>query len=379
MKFSLLRTNLKQALKMAVGMISTRPTLPIINNVLIEAREGNVYISSTNLDLGFSTSLKAKVEREGSTTVSARLLQEFVSTIMADKIDFELVDTVLKAQAGDYKIKLNTLDPSEFPEPPTLKKEKKVVLPVESLQKVIPMIIFSASTDEARPNITGIYIRIDGDKMTMAAADGYRLAEYQISLSTKKTDSIELIIPAKAVDEVLKLIGYEEEQKEIAVMYDKNQVFFEMGNSRIISRLIVGKFPDYQQIFPEKYTTTIYIYRQELQNAVRLASLFAKETANVVHFIYRNQENTLMVKAASGQIGENESLLQVEGQGEENAISFNAKYVLDLLSVCQTKKVMMQLISPVTPGALVPFEEKKDQDGQEDEYTYVIMPVRSTT
>lgn len=375
MKFSTLRPQLQQAVATASRMIAARPTLPVLNNILLQTDQGQLRLSSTDLNLGYATSLPAKVEEQGAITVPARLLSEFLNTIPTDKVKFSLEGTMLHAQAGGYQASFTTMVPDEFPEPPKLKGEKQMELSIKALRQAIPRVVFATAADESRPALTGVLLQFAPDSLTMVAADGYRLAEYQVALtqSTIKEHG-QLIIPAKALSELMKITEGVGGDETLSIRYDANQVYMEQEQTLLVSRLIVGQFPDYRQILPQQYQTKVRVQRSQLQSALRLASLFAVDNANIVQIRFSEKDQQLTIKASSAETGQNESALEAQGEGGDNFMAFNAKYVLDVLNTSSVDYVLVQLNDPLTPGAVMPDEVESEESRA---YHYVVMPVRT--
>jgi DNA polymerase-3 subunit beta len=368
MRFSCLKNNLEPVLQTLSRVVSSRPTLPVLNNILIKAQDKQVSLSATNLDIGIVSNIGAKVDAEGVFTVPAKLLTEFVSSIPHDKIEFALEGNILHVSSENYQASLHGIDADEFPENPALKGEEKALLSAVDLLNNIPLVTFAAAADEARPVITGVLMLLDGKDMTMVAADGYRLAEKKVALHEDSGKSgNKLIIPARSLNELQRIIAGAEEGAVVEMAFDENQVVFQYQETQLVSRLLVGQYPDYKQIIPPKFATQAILDREALHKAVRIAALFAKDSASVIHLNF--SAGQLEIKAASSQIGENSTVLPADIQGDGGNISYNARYLLDFLNVVSTPRVRLRINDPLGPG-VSGIEE-------DDSYTYVIMPIRT--
>ncbi len=374
MQFSCLKSNLDPILQTLARIVSPRPTLPVLSNVLIKATDKQVWVAGTNLDVGINANVGAKVEQEGKFTVPAKLLAEFVSSVPEDKIDFTLTNNIMTVKSGNYEASFNGIDADEFPENPALKGAEKVVINASDLVSNIPLVSFSAASDESRPVITGVMMLLDGKKMTLVAADGYRLAEKKIELHEDSTKSgSRLIIPARNLNELQRILAGAGKDDVVEVAYDDNQVIFSYKEVQLFSRLLIGQYPDYKQIIPAKFKTEATIKRDELQKAVRIAALFAKDSASVVHFELDQAKQTLTIKAASSQVGENSTVMSAKITGEDNKIAYNSRYVTDFLAVAGEAEITMRLNDALAPGILIP----QGNDKVSSQYTYVIMPIRA--
>ena len=372
MKFSCLKTNINPVIQMASKIVGSRPTLPVLNNVLLKTDKGGVLISSTNLELSVSAFVGAKVEIEGGITVPAKLLAEFINSIPDEKISLELKDSRLEVTGTNYSAAFNTIDMDEFPEPPAMKGEDKVLIPVSVLRDTIQQVALAAATDEARPVITGVLMVIDGKNFTLAAADGYRLAEQKVVLAEDSTKSnLRLIVPARGLHELHRLLSDAGDKDFVEVSFDENQALFKYKDIQLTSRLLAGQFPDYQQIIPKKFASVISVDRTELAQAVKTAAIFAKDSASVIFLSADPAKKTLELKASTSQVGENNIAVAAEITGPGGTIAFNARYVSDMLSVCSSRKIDLKINDALSPGVLTP------QSDLGSAYTYVIMPIRT--
>lgn len=374
MKFSCLKQNLNPVIQMMSRIVSTRPTLPVLNNVLIQASDKQLTLAATNLEIGLHSNVPAKVETDGAFTVPAKLLADFIHSLPEDKIDFELEGNLLSVFSGRYQATFNGIDAEEFPANPALKGGDSTTIKASDLVTHLPLVTFAAAADEARPVITGVLVLLDGKQMTLVSADGYRLAEKVITLSEDSEKiSRRLIVPARSLTELQRLLSDGDGEAVVEVAYDDNQIIFRYQALELVSRLLVGQYPDYKQIIPTSYKTEVLLDRQELQQAMRIGVLFARDSASVVNLKVDVKGGKFQINAASAQVGENQTELPAEASGEDAETAYNARYILDFLGVVESPKVLFKLNDPLGPGVLVPATEV----GADTSYHYVVMPIRT--
>jgi len=382
MKVSILQENLNKGLSIVSRIINSKVTLPILGNILLTAEEGKLKLTATNLEVSINLWLPAKKEKEGKFTIPAKDLTEFVNALPADKVLLEEKQEKLQVVSGNYKAVFNGTSAAEFPHVPSLKDKKtssnvgrKFELEVEEFVKAVNLVCFAAAQDETRPVLTGVRLSCLNNELQLVATDGYRLSLKRINLK-EKLDIPTLIIPARALIEVIKAIEQREksacadregEKKlQVAVTKQKNQVIFSYGNLEVIARLIEGEFPDFQKIIPEKGESKAVIDTEELIRAVRTASIFARKSANIVRLNF--DKKMLTIQANAPEIGENEIKIPVEFEGEKTEIAFNFRFLQDFLSYLDKETLSVALSGALKPGL---FRGIKDNS-----FLHIIMPVR---
>jgi DNA polymerase-3 subunit beta len=359
---------LSHALQIVSRAISNRTTLPILNNILLETTAEGLSLTATNLEIGIRKVVPAEVGDEGSTTAPARLLTDFVATLPDAPLDMEL-DTgtqTLTVRCGRFDTHIKCIEADEFPPGPRPDEGDRLSIPLEGLLGAIEQTQMAASTDEARPVLTGELLHIEGTKLVLVATDGHRLAERKLEASTAEELEARLIVPARALGELPRAFRGESGEVEVLVSKARNQIFFRAGASEVTSRLIDGNYPNYAQVIPSKSSTSIRISTSELMQTVRAVSLFARDSANVIRV--RAQQGTLVLSATTNEVGDSRAELGAEVDGSEIQIAFNARYVLDALAVIPEEQVEFKFDGPLSPGLI-------KSPGSED-YLYVIMPVR---
>lgn len=371
MKVSVLQENFLKGLSLTSRFISPKSQLPVLENVLITTEEGGLKLSATNLESGINYWIGAKIEKKGSVCVPAKTLTEFVNFLPPEKIDLETKENSLVLKCGSYSASFIGLPPSEFPVIPAPEEKSFFSLPSQELEKIISQLVFAVAQDESRPVLTGILFQVKENDLLVVATDGYRLSLKKIEnpKGLEKFKEIErsLIIPAKTLTEVGKILGEEKEGRiKMSLVSSSSQVVFSSSSAQITSRLIEGDFPDFEKIIPSEGTTKIEVEKEEFLRAVRSAAVFARESANIVRLKIENSK--LEISANAPQVGENLVRIDVVQEGDDCSIAFNSRYLLDFLNSTEEEKVLLELTGALNPGV---FRQKKDSS-----YLHLIMPVR---
>ena len=364
MKISCTQEKLNKGLSAVSRIVGIRTTLPVLSNICLEAKHGSLEISATDLEIGIRTKIGAKIDKDGAITIPARLLSEFVANNSDENIDLELKETTLHLKSQRYEANIKGIDFSEFPQVPTVSDEAIVEIRTEVLTKSISEVIIAAATDDTRPVLSGIYFKFVGGTLYMVATDSYRLAEKTIEIPKVNKDC-EFIVPTKTMHEVLRITSLSAEEK-VKIFISENQVAFSAGESEIVSRLIEGAFPNYKQIIPASFKTTADINLVEFSSAVKMAALFARQGANNIRIKFAPSE--VIISSVADQVGDNVAKIAATSSAESEEITFNAKYLLDILQVLPDKKVIFEVNDKMSPG-LIRGEKTKD-------YLYIIMPLR---
>jgi len=365
MKISCTQEKLNKGLGIVSRIVGTRTTLPVLSNICLEAKGGQLKLSATDLEIGVTTSIGAKVDTEGAVTVPARLISEFVATNNDASVNLESKDSTLHLKSARYEANIRGIDPSEFPVIPDIAKDSLVEIKAPEFTKAISEVIIACATDDTRPVLSGIYFKFEKNQLLLVATDSYRLAEKKIETPGVEIQK-EFIVPARTMQEILRIAGGVQELEKIAISATENQVSFTIAGTQIVSRLIEGAFPNYKQIIPSSLRTTATLALLELASAVKMAALFARQGANNIKVKFTPTE--LVITSVADQIGDNISRVAAQVTGDEVEIAFNAKYVLDILQVLPEKKALFEVNDKASPGVIKP-EKAKD-------YVYIIMPLR---
>ena len=378
MKITCLQENLSRGLAVVGRAVANRATLPVIHNVLLNVDQSMLKLSATNLEIAMTTWVGAKIEEEGSITVPARLLSEFVNSLPNDPINLQLDEGsgLLEISSGSSKAHINITDASEFPPIPTVDDGIAAEVDPFVLRSAITRVAFAAATEESRPVLTGVELKLDESKFTMAAADGFRLAVHHGALLKPVPEEMSVIIPARTMNELNRLISDREEPVEILMTPAKGQVMFRIRGGdtvEIVSQLLQGTFPNYEQLIPQSYTTRAVMDLPTVLRAARTASIFARDGSNIIrmHLMPAEADTEppkVEISARSEEVGDNEDTVDLdEIEGEEGKIAFNSRYLLDVLSVLEKGKIALETTTSSSPGVFKPTDS--------DDYIHVVTPM----
>ncbi len=382
MKVSCLQEDLQRALGRVSRAVATRTTLPVLSNVWIGTEDGRLKIAATNMEIGVTTRIDANVEDEGTITVDARLLSEFVNTLPSGQVDLELdaKRLSLTVRAGRDKAAINGIDAQDFPVITSMKDDDfSIRIDAQILRERISLVEFAAATDESRPVLAGVLTRFEGDAMLLASADGFRMAvaEGPMTLADGPAgpsveERLDLIVPARSYRELARLIGDYDEEVTLSVTSNRSQILARFGDTEWVSQLIDGTFPDVKQIVPKEFATRVDVGRDALLNAVRRASYFARENNDVIRFAIHSGDDEMTpgsveVTANAAERGNSESFVDASIVGGELQIAFNSRYLADVLGVLKHGSVMLGMNGPNQAGIVRP-------SGGES-YSHVIMPM----
>ncbi len=379
MRVSVLQENLAKGLSIVGRAVASRSTLPVLNNILIETDNSQLKLSAMDMEIAINCWVGAMIEDEGQITVPARLLGDFVNSLPNDRIDMELQTRTqtLHLHCAHYEANIKGIDATEFPIIPTYQGDmdspSTEVEPVK-LRTMIDQVAFAASKDDSRPTFTGVFTKLEGDRLTMAATDGFRLAVRSTILEEPSPTSIGVIIPARALSELSRIISAvdlgQDDGVEVVFTEARNQVMFHLPGVDLVSQLIEANFPDYKKIIPNSYNTRAILDTSEFLNAMKVAYLFARDSAGSVKVSMEPGESgKVVLTATSAELGDNVSEIDAMIEGEAMSATFNAKYMIDVLSVIHTPQVAFEAISATRPGVFRPVGTG------EEEYVHVIMPM----
>jgi DNA polymerase-3 subunit beta len=367
MKLSCLQENLNRGLSVVGRAVATRTTLPITNNVLLATEQSRLKLVATNLEMAISCWIGAKVEEEGTITVPARLLTEFISSLPSEKVDISLSPSTktLGLKCARFEARISGVDAKDFPPIPKVEEGITTKIEVEALRQGISQVVFAAASEESRPVLTGVDAQFEGDLLTLAAADGFRLAVYKLPITIPVSDKSEVIIPARTLAELNRLIAEQEEPIEITVNPNKSQALFRLKNIELVSQLVQGAFPNYTQLIPQSYHTRAVTDVAEFLRATKTASIFARDGSGIVRLVMAPGKMT--VSARSEEIGDDVGEIDASVEGEEAKIAFNGKYLTDVLGVLHESQVALETTTSSSPGVIRPVGV--------DNYIHVIMPM----
>ena len=369
MKVSVLQENLSKGVAIVSRSTSTQAQLPILANILLATEKGRLKLSATNLETGINFYLGAKIEEEGAITVPAKTLVELISSLSPEKIHLETKGDSLKISSLNFKAEINGINASEFPKIPSFKGKPSFAFEAKDFKEMVDQVAFSAATDEGRPVLTGVRLAVKNGKLSLVATDGYRLSVKRLQSPIRQPVEQAkfkkpLIIPARTLQEVSRI--KEEGEIKILIMEKGNQLIFGLEDVEVVTRLIEGEFPAFEKIIPGEKKTKAVVDREELLRAIKITSIFARETANIVKF--QISKNKLQISANAPQVGSNEALVEVKIEGEENEIAFNFRYLVDFLNSVTSEEIAFEMTGPLNPGV---FKIKDDPA-----FLHIIMPVR---
>ncbi len=373
MKVACLQENLAKGLSIVGRAVSPRSTLPVLGNVLLATDAGRLKLSATNLEVGITCWIGAKVEEEGAITVPARTFIDLVNALPPEQVDMELIvrTQTLNLQAGRSEANIKGIDAQEFPIVPVPEGEGGIPIEPDVLRTAIEQVAFAAATDESRPILTGVLAKFEDSQLTLAAADGFRLSVRTVSLPQSVSDPFSIIIPARALVELERISGEQEEPVIITVTPTRNQVLFQLTDIVLVSQLIDGNFPDYRQIIPRELTTHTVVDTASFLKACKTALIFAREAAHIARVHVKPATELapghVLVSATSAETGDDVSELDASIEGEEIEIAFNVKYLIDVLSVVGTPQVALDTTTNSSPGVVRPIGDI--------DFTHVIMPM----
>jgi DNA polymerase-3 subunit beta len=346
--------------------------------VLLEAKESALSLVSTNLEIGVRASVRGKVEREGSFTVNAKLLSEYVSLLPNGRVDIELTDAkegasaALAIKAGEHETTILGNSPEEFPLLPNIERTITVAVLAKDLRGALSQVLFSCAKDEGRPELQGIFVHIEQLIFTLAATDSFRLAEKKISLNLVfvHPSQFSAIIPSRRLTGLARILGVFEAQSPIELSFATNQVMAAAEGVEFLSRLVDRKYPDYAQVIPKAALTTARLPKTELLTAVRSASLFCRSGVNDVRLTL---SNTGVTVAASGAKGTQSARVPGEINGPDAALVLNARYLLEGLAAIDSLNVRLEVSSTSSPCVLRAADVGEPLPNP---YLYLIMPIK---
>ncbi|HMB21468.1 MAG: DNA polymerase III subunit beta [Chloroflexota bacterium] len=374
MKVTVLQENLARGLGIVSKAVSPRSTLPVLANVLIASDEGRLRLSATNLEMGITCWIPARIEEDGSTTVPSRTFSDLVSTLPGDQVLLKLdpATQTLNVRGGSSTNDIKCIDAQEFPPMPVPDFEDAVQINVGDFREMIHQVAFAASSDEARPVLMGVLVQVDKDKLTMAAADGFRLSVRKAVLATPAAATVSAIVPAQALKELARVATDGDEPIYMVLPKGRGQVVFRVKDVEVASQLIDGTFPDFQQIIPRSYKSRTLVSTSSLLKACKQAEIFAREGSNVARFNIKTAQSDMQpseveITATSEETGKNETIVEATVDGSGLLIAFNVKFLREALEVIRTPNVALETSAPNAPGVVRPVGD--------DQFLHVIMPM----
>ena len=373
MKVSVLQDKLAQGLNIVSRAVSQRSTLPVLSHVLVATDEGRLRLSATDLELGISCWIGAKIQEEGSTTVPARTFTELISTLPAQQVDMSLTvrTQTLNVHSGTSNTNLKCIDSQEFPPMPVPDVSQGISINIADLKEMIHQVAFAASKDEARPVLTGVLVDLNGSQITLAAADRFRLSQRRAELSAPVPRPIRAVVPARALTELARVASDGDQTLTMLLPPGRGQVIFRLRDIEIISQLIEGAYPDYEQIVPRSYRTRSVISTAAMLKACKQVEIFARQGSHIARLNIASggelKPGTVEISGQSDEVGFSQMTVDASIEGPDLLIAFNVGYMREVLDVIKTPNVALETSMDNTPGVLRAI-------GQEN-FLYVIMPM----
>lgn len=382
MKVICTQENFKKAIYSTERVVGKQITLPILENIMLETDHGMLKISATNLEIGVFLKIGAKIEEEGTITVPARLISNFVNNLPNESnVILSVVDQTLHIESGSSKAKIKGLQAQDFPIIPEMEGNFLFSLPAQEMKESIPRLLSCISLDSTRPELTGVNIVLDKLEVRLASTDSFRLAESIITLIKENPEAYDafmektqsIIVPLNTFSEVFRVIGADTTEIKIAI--EESQIFFQVDNVRIVSRLINAKYPPYQQIIPKEFVTKIILNKEDAVRAVKMAGIFTNIKSGEVRVMTTSSDSSVVVQSKAEEIGENQTIIKAEIDGNDQDIIFNPKYIIDGLQAISTPQFALFMNSSSSPAIIRMVTGEKKEELLS--FTYVIMPIKN--
>ncbi|HET7636454.1 MAG TPA: DNA polymerase III subunit beta [Candidatus Limnocylindria bacterium] len=376
MNVSVMQENLARGLAVVSRAVSTRATLPVLANVLLKTQDGGLKLTATNLEIGINCWVPGKINEEGEITVPARLLTELVASLPNQRIDLVLSpkDRTLKVTCGASRSSIKGIEADEFPVVAAIGESPATSVDGKTLREALGQVVFAAASDESRPILTGVLTKLAGSSMTLAAADNYRIAVRTVSLERPVTPELSIVVPARSYTELMRILPDSESPVEITVTPNKSQVLFHVEGIDLVSRLIEGQFPNYEPVIPQSHTSRAVLDREAFLAGTRRASIFARDSANIVKVELGGDASNgegVAISAHAADVGDNADTLEATIEGAPTSIAFNARYLTDVLANLLSDEAALELTGPLAPGVV--------RGVGRGDYVHVIMPVRTAS
>ena len=367
MKFSLPKSKLSGYLQYIMQVVPTKSTLPILSNILVEALDGKIKISATDLDISITTSIDCNVSKKGAASLPAKILFDIIKELPESEITFEVGATraEMKIPNGSYKIA--TVSADDFPKLPAVNTKKEIRIAASDLIGMIRKTTFACSDDDTRPALNGVLWQTKGDRMQMVATDGHRLAKMAVENKKLKGMYDDVIVPPKVLNLIPRFVN--QENQEIGIIFGDNNIIFNLNDVVLTSRLIDGPYPNFEQVIPSNNDKTMTIARDDLAGAVRRVSILSNALTHQVKFSLK--DNNLTLSTANADVGgEGKEVLECDFAGEPIEIGYNANYIADILGKMESSEIIMELSSTVSAGIVYSPNQPKD------DYLCLVMPLR---
>lgn len=376
MQLSCSQDTLAKYLNVVSRVVNTKPGLPILNNVLFETQKGKLMMTVTDLELSLNCWIGAEVKSDGKITAPARQLSEFVNSVPADKVDFDVDKQNLLVSTPNNNAKFNTIPADDYPSVVSVPDGESSVFEIlkDDILLAVNRVAFAAATDDIKPVMTGIKIEVKDDQMAMVGADGFRLSRQILKLPNKSSKNVDLLVPAKALQELAFVVSeFSSENSnnvvKVFIIEERNQVVFRYNDIDLISRLIDGQYPAYQQAIPTGYQTKALISKSEFQNALKVVNIIARGVlGNKLMVEQVSKDKSIVLSASLADLGSNKSSFAANIEGEDMTMAFSSRLLNDMLSHLNAEDLVFESSSPTAAGV---FKIKDD-----DSFLHLVMPMR---
>jgi DNA polymerase-3 subunit beta len=374
MKIVILQEKIKEGLQIVERICSKSLSLPILNNILLKAEKNFIVLEATDLELGIKWDYLTKIEEEGMVVLPSKVLSSFINFLPSKPITFLSKDQALLIECENYKTKIKTLNHEEFPLLPKITEEESFFINTKIFCQSLSQIVDFSTLSTTKPEISGIYFSFKKDQIIMTATDTFRLGEKKIFFKTPSSLTKEyiFILPQKTARELINIFG--EKEGEIKIYFTPNQVLFEFSSEEVnqpkislISRLIEGEFPNYQEIIPKKYETQLILPKNEFLNQIKIAAIFSGKT-NEIKFKITPKDNKIELFSQSPDLGEHQSSLTGKMKGKAINIAFNSRFLIDGILNIKSQDIIFELNGEDQAGVLKPSDDQS--------YIYIVMPIK---
>lgn len=368
MKVSVLQEDFIKALTNASRFTTNKVQLPILANILLTTSKNKLTVSATDLEISITTSIGAKVSSEGQITVPSRVLTEIVSNLKSGSIDISSEKEQITLKSSGFNSKISGMNSSEFPEIPKSVSAISQKVKGKEIKNALSKVLYSVSTDETRPVLTGVLV-LFGDNTTLVATDGFRLSQKELNLTSvkkKKEEENKVIIPRNVLSELLRLVS--DEVVEFSYSKKDNQIVFSLDNTVLSSRVIEGQFPDFKKIIPKDTSKKVNLDKEEFLRAIKLASVFARDSANVVKLNLDKESLKIVAESSSAGSQETKVDAKIEGIKDEFTIAFNYRFLEDFVNSVESDDLTIEMSEPNSPALFL--------DTKDTSFLHIIMPVR---
>ncbi|MFC1632760.1 DNA polymerase III subunit beta [Patescibacteria group bacterium] len=372
MRFVCTQENLNSVLNIVARAVTKDNTLPILGNILIKTEDGGLRLAATNLEIGVRTIVRGRVEEEGEFTVPAKLLVDYVNNLPKERITLRQKENTLEIETKQNTAKLQGSAADEFPLIPVVQDKKVADVLISDLKISLQQTVFAAAQDTSRPEIAGLYIGFEDNQLRIAGTDSFRLAEKIMSAKNVATDESPIILPTRAAQELSRILDSSTEREEtVAIYLSQNQILFKFGDIEFTSRLVEGKFPDYQQIIPQEFNTDAVVDQDTLTRALKTTGLFARTGSNQLNLTFDGEHKKLQLAARADQLGENQAEVPAKVTGRTETIVLNYQYLLDGLAAVSAQEVTLKINDTQNPIML------KSHGTGKGGFLYLIMPIKA--